>query len=173
MKKQTQVIKIQSKRTHNRENSTPLYLTSSFCYEDAAQGKDLFDGTIEGNIYSRFSNPTVQEFIDKICVMEELEDGFSQDTPIWAIFGDLMSALVGVFVAKKGRSVRVAVTGAGSGGVFRHAAMEEALSKRFNAKALDGITTPAADMNGDIHASPEYRANLVVVMAKRAVAAAG
>jgi carbon-monoxide dehydrogenase medium subunit len=81
-------------------------------------------------------------------------------------------ALVGVFVAKKGRAVRVAVTGAGSGGVFRHAAMEEALSKRFNAKALDGITTPAADLNGDIHASPEYRAHLVGVMAKRAVAAA-
>ena len=81
-------------------------------------------------------------------------------------------ALVGVFVAKKGRAVRVAVTGAGSGGVFRHAAMEEALSKRFNAKALDGIATDAADLNGDIHASPEYRAHLVGVMAKRAVAAA-
>lgn len=81
-------------------------------------------------------------------------------------------ALVGVFVAKKGRSVRVAVTGAGSNGVFRHKAMEEALSKRFNAKALEGITTPAADMNGDIHASPDYRAHLVGVIAKRAVAAA-
>ncbi|QCK87978.1 xanthine dehydrogenase family protein subunit M [Phreatobacter aquaticus] len=81
-------------------------------------------------------------------------------------------ALVGVFVAKKGRAVRVAVTGAGSGGVFRHAAMEEALSKRFNAKALDGVATDAADLNGDIHASPEYRAHLVGVMAKRAVAAA-
>ena len=81
-------------------------------------------------------------------------------------------ALVGVFVAKKGRSVRVAITGAGSGGVFRHAAMEEALAKRFSPKALEGITTPAADLNGDIHASPEYRAHLVGVMAKRAVAAA-
>lgn len=86
MKKQTQVIKIQSERTHNRENSTPLYLTSSFCYEDAAQGKDLFDGTIEGNIYSRFSNPTVQEFIDKICVMEELEDGVATATGMAAVF---------------------------------------------------------------------------------------
>jgi carbon-monoxide dehydrogenase medium subunit len=81
-------------------------------------------------------------------------------------------AIVGVFVAKKGRSVRVAVTGAGSGGVFRHAAMEEALAKRFNPKSLDGIATPADDLNGDIHASAEYRAHLVGVMAKRAVAAA-
>ncbi|MCD8540531.1 MAG: aminotransferase class I/II-fold pyridoxal phosphate-dependent enzyme [Leadbetterella sp.] len=86
MKKQTQVIKIQSERTHNRENSTPLYLTSSFCYEDAAQGKDLFDGTIEGNIYSRFSNPTVQEFVDKICVLEELEDGVATATGMAAVF---------------------------------------------------------------------------------------
>lgn len=81
-------------------------------------------------------------------------------------------ALAGVFVAKKGRSVRVAVTGAGSGGVFRHAAMEEALAKKFAAKALDGVTTPAKDLNGDIHASADYRAHLVGVMAKRAVASA-
>lgn len=86
MKKQTQVIKIQSEKTQNRENSTPLYLTSSFCYEDAAQGKDLFDGTISGNIYSRFSNPTVQEFIDKICVLEELEDGVATATGMAAVF---------------------------------------------------------------------------------------
>ena len=86
MKKQTKVIKIQSERTHNRENSTPLYLTSSFCYEDAAQGKDLFDGTLEGNIYSRFSNPTVREFVDKICVLEELEDGVATGTGMAAVF---------------------------------------------------------------------------------------
>lgn len=86
MKKQTQIIKIQSERTHNRENSTPLYLTSSFCYEDAQQGKELFDGTVEGNIYSRFSNPTVQEFVDKICVLEELEDGIATATGMAAVF---------------------------------------------------------------------------------------
>ena len=81
-------------------------------------------------------------------------------------------ALVGVFVAKKGRAVRVAVTGAGNDGVFRHAGMEEALAKRFNAKSLEGITTEAGSLNGDIHASADYRAHLIGVMARRAVAAA-
>lgn len=81
-------------------------------------------------------------------------------------------ALVGVFVAKKGGQVRVAVTGAGSEGVFRHAAMEEALSSRFSPKSLDGITTDAGALNGDIHASADYRAHLIGVMARRAVAAA-
>ena len=81
-------------------------------------------------------------------------------------------AIVGVFVAKTAGGVRVAVTGAGQGGVFRHSAMEQALSAKFSADAIAGITTPAADLNSDIHASAEYRAHLVGVMAKRAVAKA-
>jgi len=81
-------------------------------------------------------------------------------------------AIVGVFVAKTAGGVRVAVTGAGQGGVFRHSAMEQALSAKFSADAVAGITTPATDLNSDIHASAEYRAHLVGVMAKRAVAKA-
>lgn len=81
-------------------------------------------------------------------------------------------AIVGVFVAKRGREVHVAVTGAGSEGVFRWTAAEEALMARFTAKSLDGLTVPAASLNGDIHASAEYRAHLIPVMAKRAVEAA-
>jgi aerobic carbon-monoxide dehydrogenase medium subunit len=81
-------------------------------------------------------------------------------------------AIVGVFVAKRGSDVRVAVTGAGSGGVFRATGLEEALEKRFAPKSLDGVAVPATGLNSDIHASAEYRANLIAVMAKRAVAAA-
>ncbi len=80
-------------------------------------------------------------------------------------------ALVGVFVSKRGGEVRVAVTGAGPG-VFRVPEFEAALAKRFAPKALDGLTIPADGLNSDIHGSAEYRANLVAVMAKRAVAAA-
>jgi len=82
-------------------------------------------------------------------------------------------ALVGVAVAQAGGAARVAVTGAGASGVFRHAAMEAALSKDWSAAALSGIATDARSMNSDIHADPAYRAHLVGVMARRAVAAAG
>jgi carbon-monoxide dehydrogenase medium subunit len=79
-------------------------------------------------------------------------------------------ALVGVFVAKRSSDVRVAVTGAGANGVFRVPAFEEALKKRFNPKSLEGLSIPADGMNNDIHAGPDYRAHLVGVLARRAVA---
>jgi carbon-monoxide dehydrogenase medium subunit len=81
-------------------------------------------------------------------------------------------ALVGVFVSKRGSDIRVAVTGAGSNGVFRVKSFEEALKKRFAAKSLEGMSIPATGMNSDIHATPEYRAHLVGVLARRAVAKA-
>lgn len=80
-------------------------------------------------------------------------------------------AMAGVFVAKGPHGVRVAVTGAGQGGVFRHAAFEQALAANWSAEALDGIATPPDDMNADMHGSAAYRAHLVGVMAKRAVRA--
>jgi carbon-monoxide dehydrogenase medium subunit len=82
-------------------------------------------------------------------------------------------ALVGVAVAQNGRDVRVAVTGAGSSGVFRHKAAEAALASNWSAQALANLATNAADMMSDIHADAPYRAHLVGVMARRAVAKAG
>jgi carbon-monoxide dehydrogenase medium subunit len=80
-------------------------------------------------------------------------------------------AMVGVFVAKTGGGVRVAVTGAGSC-VFRSKEMEQALSGKWSADAAGGVKVASKGMNNDIHGSADYRAHLVTVMAKRAVAAA-
>jgi carbon-monoxide dehydrogenase medium subunit len=80
--------------------------------------------------------------------------------------------MAGVFVAKTGGQVRVAVNGAGPC-VFRQAAMEAALGASWSAEAVAGIKQDADGLNGDIHGSAEYRAHLVTVMAKRAVVAAG
>ena len=82
-------------------------------------------------------------------------------------------ALVGVFVAKTKAGVRVTVTGAGSDGVFRVPEFEAALDKNFAASALDGLTVPASGLATDLHADADYRAHLIGVMARRAVAAAG
>jgi carbon-monoxide dehydrogenase medium subunit len=81
-------------------------------------------------------------------------------------------AIVGVFVAKGKDGVRVAVTGAGDDGVFRSKPIEAALANSFEASALDGVKVPASSLMSDIHASADYRAHLIGVMAKRAVMAA-
>ena len=80
-------------------------------------------------------------------------------------------AIVGVFVADFGGKARVAVTGAGPC-AFRQGDMEKALSAKFAPDAVAGIKVKADGLNNDLHASPEYRAHLVTVMAKRAVEAA-
>jgi carbon-monoxide dehydrogenase medium subunit len=80
--------------------------------------------------------------------------------------------LVGVMVTKGAAGVRVAVTGAGQGGVFRVPAMEAALAKSFTAAAIVGIKVAAVDLMTDIHAGAEYRAHLIGVLARRAIAKA-
>ena len=80
-------------------------------------------------------------------------------------------ALVGVFVAKYGNDVRVAVTGASEDGVFRWSEAESALASNFSSSAIDGLDVDPEGMIEDIHGSKSYRANLVKVMTKRAVAA--
>lgn len=81
-------------------------------------------------------------------------------------------AVVGVMVVDTGEGIRVAVTGAGDC-AFRAEALETALNEHFSVAALDGLTIDASELNGDLHASPEYRAHLVLVMARRAVASMG
>ena len=82
-------------------------------------------------------------------------------------------AMTGVFVTKQKDGARVAVTGAGDDGVFRHKGLEAALNKKFASDALDGVAVSAKGLMSDMHASADYRAALIKVMAKRAVAAAG
>lgn len=82
-------------------------------------------------------------------------------------------AMAGVFVAKTAGGVRVAVTGAGADGVFRWTAAETALGGNWSATALDGAAVDASQMLSDLHGDSAYRANLVKVMGKRAVTAAG
>jgi len=82
-------------------------------------------------------------------------------------------ALVGVMVAQTGGETRVAVTGASQDGVFRASDIESALSGNWSADAAKGVKMSDADLNADIHASAEYRAHLISVMAGRAVTAAG
>ena len=79
--------------------------------------------------------------------------------------------MVGVFVAKFSNAVRVAVTGASESGVFRWSEAEQALGSNFSADAIQDLKHAADGMIGDIHGSPEYRAHLIGVMTRRAVAA--
>ena len=76
--------------------------------------------------------------------------------------------MVGVFVARSASSVRVAVTGAGNV-VFRHAGLEAALTRDFSPAAVEGVAVDTAGINADLHASAEYRAQLIRVQTQRAV----
>lgn len=80
-------------------------------------------------------------------------------------------AMTGVFVSKGAGGVRVAVTGAGSSGVFRHAGLEAALSASWSPDAVNGVEIDSSELMSDLHCTAEYRANLIRVMAKRAVQA--
>ncbi len=83
---ETKAIRHQLERSQYLEHSTPLYLTSSFVFEDDEDMRVAFAEEKERNIYSRFSNPNTQEFIEKVCAMEEAEDGVAFATGMGAIF---------------------------------------------------------------------------------------
>lgn len=90
---ETLAIRTQVERTRYKEHSVPLYLTSSFVFEDAETMRAMFADEIEGNIYSRFSNPNTTEFIDKICLLEEAEAGVAFASGMAAVFATFAALL--------------------------------------------------------------------------------
>lgn len=82
-------------RTQYREHSTPLFLTSSFTFPTAEQMADTFAGSAEGIIYSRYNNPSVDEFIQKMCSLEGAEAGFATASGMSAVFSSLMALVRG------------------------------------------------------------------------------
>lgn len=93
MKPETKLIRIQTPRSQNREHSAPLYLTSSFIFDDAEQGRAVFADEIEGNIYSRYANPNTNEFIDKVCDLEGAEAGLAFASGMAAVFASFAGLL--------------------------------------------------------------------------------
>lgn len=90
---ETDAIRAQMERTQYREHSSPLFLTSSFVFDEAEQMRAMFADEIEGNIYSRFSNPNTTELIRKICDMEGAEDGIATASGMAAVFAGIASFL--------------------------------------------------------------------------------
>ncbi len=94
MKKfETNAIRTQADRTANREHSVPMYLTSSFTFDDAEQMRAMFADELEGNIYSRFTNPNSTELVDKMCLLEGAEAGYATASGMSAIFASFMALL--------------------------------------------------------------------------------
>ncbi len=89
----TEAIRIQIPRTGEGEHSAPMYLTSSFCFDEAETMRAAFADEIHENIYSRFTNPNVDEFIKKMCVLEGAEAGYATATGMAAVFVSVFALL--------------------------------------------------------------------------------
>lgn len=90
---ETEAIRNRMNLTEQREHSAPLYLTSSFTFESAAHGAALFQGTEPGNLYSRFSNPNTDEFVQKVCAMEGFPAGVATASGMAAVYSSLAALL--------------------------------------------------------------------------------
>lgn len=90
---ETKAIRIQTEKSENREHSVPIYMTSSFTFEDAEQARALFADEIPGNIYTRFSNPNNSEFVQKVCALEGAEDGIATASGMSAVYTSLAGIL--------------------------------------------------------------------------------
>ncbi len=93
MKFETKAIRIQTRRSEHREHSTPIFPTSSFVFENAEQMQAIFAGSENGNIYSRFTNPSAQEFQEKIAALEGTESAMATATGMAAVFASFLAFL--------------------------------------------------------------------------------
>lgn len=90
---ETAAIRTQVERSQQREHSAPLYLTSSYVFDSAEQARSLFAAEQQGNIYSRFTNPNAQEFVDKMCLLEGCEAGVATASGMAAVFASIFPYL--------------------------------------------------------------------------------
>ncbi|MFN3405472.1 MAG: trans-sulfuration enzyme family protein [Cytophagaceae bacterium] len=90
---ETIAIRTQMDKSENREHCAPVYMTSSFVFENAEQARALFADEYPGNIYTRFSNPNNSEFIEKMCLLEGTEDGFATASGMSAVFTSMAAFL--------------------------------------------------------------------------------
>src|SRR5688572_27027720 len=89
----SKAIRIRTDVTNEMEHSSPLFLTSSFCFDNAEDMRAAFADETDDNIYSRFSNPSVQEFVDRMVAMEGAEAGYATASGMSAIFASFMALL--------------------------------------------------------------------------------
>jgi O-succinylhomoserine sulfhydrylase len=89
----TKAIRLQTNRTDEMEHATPLFLTSSFCFDNADEMRAAFADENDDNIYSRFSNPNVKELVDKMVALEDAEAGYATATGMSAVFASFMALL--------------------------------------------------------------------------------
>ena len=91
--KQSKLIRARVEQTKNNEHASPLFLTSSFTFDNAEDMRAAFADETDANIYSRFSNPSVKEFVDRLCILENAEAGFATASGMSAVFGSFMALL--------------------------------------------------------------------------------
>ncbi|MCH6235187.1 trans-sulfuration enzyme family protein [Cognataquiflexum rubidum] len=90
---ETDAIRISATKSSQREHSSPIYLTSSFTFDSAEEARQMFAEEIEGNIYSRYSNPNSSDLIQKVCAAEGTESGIATSSGMAAMFGSIASLL--------------------------------------------------------------------------------
>jgi O-succinylhomoserine sulfhydrylase len=89
----SRVIRTRVEQTNEMEHSSPIFLTSSFSFDNAEEMRAAFADETDDNIYSRFSNPTVQEFTDRMCILEGMESGFATSSGMSAVFATMLTFL--------------------------------------------------------------------------------